>query len=98
MPCLANETLTDLGCMPHDPGGFVQKFYTIGLGMVGGVGFLGIIYAGYLILTAQGKPLQLEKGKRYLASSITGVLLALFAVFYIKVIAADILKIPGFGQ
>jgi hypothetical protein len=98
MNCLPTETLTDFGCIPNNPGGFVQKFYGIGLGLIGGVGLIGIIYSGYLILTSQGNPMQLEKGKRYLASSITGVALVVFAVFFIRIIAVDILHIPGFGQ
>jgi hypothetical protein len=97
MACPVNETLTDFGCIPNNPVGFVQKFYGIGLGMIGGIGLLGILYSGYLILTSQGKPMQLEKGKRYLSSSITGVLLAAFAVFFIQVVAVDVLHIPGFG-
>jgi hypothetical protein len=96
MACLANETLTDFGCVPNNPIGFVQKFYGVGLGIIGGVGLLGILYSGYLILTSRGDPVQLEKGKRYLASSITGVLLVLFAVFYVQTIAVGIIGIPGF--
>jgi hypothetical protein len=97
MSCLASETLTDFGCIPNNPVGFVEKFYGIGLGCIGGVALLGIIYAGYLMLTSQGNPMQLEKGKRYLSSSIIGVLLAVFALFFIHLIAGTILQIPGFG-
>ncbi len=98
MSCLANETITDFGCVPNTPVGFVEKFYGIGLGLIGGVALIGIIYAGYLILTSQGNPMQLEKGKGYLYSSIAGVLLAVFAFVFIQVIAVNILQIPGFGR
>jgi hypothetical protein len=96
--CLPTETYTDFGCIPNDPVGFVGKFYGIGLGFIGCIALLGIIYAGYLILTSAGNPMQLEKGKRYLYSSITGILLAIFAFVFIEVIAVNILQIPGFGH
>jgi hypothetical protein len=98
MACLANETLTDFGCIPNSPVGFVEKFYGIGLGIIGGVALLGIIYGGYLTLTSQGNLMQLEKGKRYLSSSIAGVLLAVFALLFIQVVAVNILQIPGFSR
>jgi hypothetical protein len=98
MNCLPTETLTDFGCIPNNPVGFVQKFYGLALGLIGGAGLIGIIYGGYLILTSQGNPMQLDRGKRYLASSITGVLLVVFAVFFIQVIAVDLLHIPGFSR
>jgi hypothetical protein len=91
-------TITDFGCIPNDPVGFVGKFYGIGLGFIGCIALLGIIYAGYLILTSAGNPTQLEKGKRYLYSSIAGILLAIFAFVFIEVIAVNILQIPGFGH
>jgi hypothetical protein len=98
MNCLANETLTDFGCIPNNPVGFVEKFYGIGLVFIGGVALLGIIYAGYLLMTSQGNPMQVTKGKRYLYSSIAGILLAVFALIFIEVIAVNILQIPGFSH
>ncbi len=97
MDCLVNETLTDFGCIPNDPVGFVEKFYGIGLSLIGGVAVLGIIYAGYILMTSQGNPMQVRKGKRYLYSSIAGLLLAVFALVFIQVITVNVLKIPGFS-
>jgi hypothetical protein len=98
MNCLANQTATDFGCIPNDPIGFVAKFYGIGLGLIAGTAILGIIYSGYLLISSQGDPMQLAKGKRYLYSSIAGLLLAIFALVFIQVIAVDILNIPGFSN
>jgi hypothetical protein len=96
MNCLVNEIFTDFGCIPNSPAGFVQKYYNVGLGVIGGIGFIGLIYGFFLIQTSQGDPIQIRKGKRYLTSSLTGILLVVFAVFYIKIIAVYILHIPGF--
>ena len=97
MACLLSETQTDLGCIPNDPIGFVAKFYSIGLGLIGGIALLFVIYGGYLILTSQGNPEQLNKGKTNILYAIIGVLLAVFGFVFIEVIAKDVLHIPGFS-
>lgn len=97
MACLPNETPTDLGCIPNDPIGFVSKFYGLGLGLIGGLAVLFIIYGGYLILTSRGDPNQLNKGRTNITYAIVGLLLAIFGFVFIQIIAKDILKIPGFG-
>ncbi|MEK7502558.1 MAG: hypothetical protein AAB609_03455 [Patescibacteria group bacterium] len=88
---------TDLGCIPNDPFAFVAKFYGIGLGIIGGVALLFIIYGGYIILTSQGDPNQLNTGKSYIYYAIAGLLLAIFGFVFIQVITVDILHIPGFN-
>lgn len=94
-----NYTKTDFGCLPNfDPGTFVSKFYAIGLGVIGSVSLLFIIYAGYLILFSQGNQVTLQKGKRYLTYSILGLLLAIFGFVFVQVIAVDILHLPGFNN
>ncbi|OGH15015.1 MAG: hypothetical protein A2860_01030 [Candidatus Levybacteria bacterium RIFCSPHIGHO2_01_FULL_37_33] len=90
------EVSTDLGCIPNDPFGFVSKFYAVGLGLIGGVALLFIIYGGYIILTSQGQSDQLGRGKSYIYYAIAGLLLAIFGFVFIQVIAVDILHIPGF--
>lgn len=96
MACLPSETATDLGCVPNDPMGFVTKFYGFGLGIIGGVAVLFTIYGGYIILTSQGDPVQLNKGKSYILYAIIGLLLVVFGYVFVQVVAVDILHIPGF--
>ena len=40
MNCAAAEIATDFGCFPNDPVGFVQKFYSVGLGFVAGIALI----------------------------------------------------------
>ncbi len=89
---------TDLGCIPNDPVLFAGRFYGIGLGLIGGVAVLFIIFGGYTLLTSAGNPTQINKGKSYIFYAIIGLLLAIFGYVFIEVIAVDILKVPGFGQ
>lgn len=99
MACAPNEIITDFGCLPvFDPAAFVKRFYGVGLGIIGGVSIIVIIYGGYLILTSQGNPMQLESGKRYVMYAIIGLLFAIFAFVFIQVIAIDILHVPGFNK
>lgn len=88
---------TDLGCIPNDPVLFVGRFYSIGLSLIGGVAVLFIIFGGYTLLTSQGNPTQINKGKSYIFYAIAGLLLAIFGYVFVEVIAVDILKIPGFN-
>ncbi len=91
------EIMTDFGCIPNDPVGFVAKFYGIGLGFIGLIGVLFLIIGGYHILISQGNPEQLNTGKSYITYAIIGMLLAIFGFVFIQVITSDILKIPGFN-
>lgn len=94
--CSAGETSTELGCIKNDPVQFASQFYAWGLGLIGGVAILFIIYGGYFILTSQGDPAQLDKGKSYIYYAIAGLLLAIFGFVFVEVIAVNILRIPGF--
>lgn len=97
-PCPGNQTLTDFGCIPNDPGGFTSKFYGIGLGLVSAAAFLFILYGGYLILTSQGNPTQFNRGRGYVFYSIMGLLFAILAAVFLQTVAIDFLHIPGFSK
>ncbi len=97
MACLANEIATDLGCVPEDPIGFVEKFYGIGLGFIAIVALLFMIIGGYYIMTSRGNVEQLQKGKSFIFYSLAGMLLAVFGFIFIQIVTGGILRIPGFS-
>ncbi len=97
MVCLPQEVLTDLGCIPKSPVGFVTKFYSIGLGMLGGISLLFIIYAGYLLMTSGGDPAQVRNAKSYLFYAIGGLILAIFGFAFVQLVLVNILHVPGFS-
>jgi hypothetical protein len=86
---MADCTITELGCLPNDPIQFIAKFYSIGLGIIGGL--------GDLIITSQGNPIKLREGQGYVKYAIIGILLAIFGYVLVRVITVDVLQIPGFG-
>lgn len=94
--CTVNEVMTDFGCMPNDPVGFITKFYGVGLSLIGGVAVLFLIYGGFTMMTSSGQVDKLQKGKEYIFYSIMGLLLAIFGFVFIEFIAGSVLHIPGF--
>lgn len=88
--------ITDIDCVPTDLGGFVAKYYTYGLGLIGGVSLIFIIFGSYIVLTSQGNPQQLNNGKSYIGYAIVGLLLAIFGYLLVEVIVKDLLQIPEF--
>ena len=87
---------TELGCIPTDPFAFVGSAYGIGLGLIGGLSVLFLIYGGYQVMVSQGNPDKLNIGKSYIYYAIAGLVLAIFGFVFLQLIAVDILRIPGF--
>lgn len=97
MNCPEGQVVSDLGCIPSDPIGFVQKFYGWGFGLLAFFAVLFMIIGGYNIMMSGGNPEQLERGKSYIFYSIAGILLAIFGFVFIEIVTGQILRIPGFG-
>lgn len=91
-------TKTDLAgiCVSNDPIGFASDIYGYGLGLIGGVAVLFVMYGGFVILTSQGDPVRLARGKQYIFFSIVGIILAVSGLAVYQLIGGDILQIPGF--
>jgi hypothetical protein len=88
---------TAIGCLPTDFGGFVGIVLKFGMGIAGGIAFLLILLGGFQIITSAGNPEQLNAGKELVSSAVTGLLLIIFSVFFLKIIGVDILGIPGWS-
>ena len=96
MQCPEGSTLTDLGCIPEDPLSFAQKFYNIGLGLIGIVSFFFILYGAFLIATSKGDPQKLTNGKTYVYYAVAGIIFILLIFLIIKIVAINTLSIPEF--
>lgn len=89
---------TDLGVIQCTPTGFATSLYGVGLSFIGVVALLFIVYGGFLILTSQGNPEQVGRGKSYITYSIIGVVLAVGGYMLYQILAIDVIKIPGFSR
>ena len=93
---------TAIGCVPvlaNDNGvafyGFILKW---AIGIAGGIAFLLIVYAGFMIMTSSGNPDRLKAGQELLTSAISGLILLVLSVFILDLIGVKILRLPGLPQ
>lgn len=96
--CPGGKITTDLGEIPCSPSGFASTLYGVGLSFIGVVALIFIIYGGYLILTSQGNPEQVGRGKSYITYAIIGIVLAVAGFALYQIIAVDVIKIPGLNK
>lgn len=104
---LPGRMYTQLGCLGTNLGGFqqegaaagvVQALLNVVFSIVGGIGFLTLIYASFIIMTSQSSPERMNYGKKLIVGAIVGIVFSLSAVFIINLLASGILKIPGFSS
>ena len=88
---------TALGCIPTEPGAFTKFLLGFAIGIGGGIAFLLMIFGGLQIIFSGGNPDKVKAGKEIITAALGGLLLIIFAVFILRLIGYDILKIPGFG-
>lgn len=92
--CGANSINTAIGCIPvGDTNAFMGWILGWAVGVGGGIAFLLIVYASFMIMTSQGVPDRLKAGQELLTSAISGLIMLIFAVFILKFIGIDILKL-----
>ena len=96
-PLIENKTSTITTELPklQDP---VNKIVNASTGIGGVIAFILIVIGGFQIILSSGSPERVKAGKEMITSAIAGLLLIIFAVFILKLIGADILKIPEFTQ
>lgn len=89
---------TAIGCIPiNDQNAFLGFILKWAIGVGGGIAFLLVVYASYMIISSAGNPERLKAGQELLTSAIMGVILLVFSVFILKIIGVNILEIPFFG-
>jgi hypothetical protein len=99
--CESNGINTAIGCIPvlgNDSGTAFMAFilgWAVGIG--GGIAFLLILYAGFMLMTSTGNPERIKAGQELLTSAISGLILLIFSVFILKFIGVDILGLGAFG-
>lgn len=92
----ANDTgiNTAIGCISYiDSNKFAEFFIKWAIGIGGGIAFLLIFYAGFMIITSSGNPERLKAGQELLVSAISGLIMLVFSMFIFNIIGIDILGI-----
>ena len=86
---------TALGCVPVKVDEFVEWFLPYLFGIAGGISFLLMVSGFISMATSGGDPKKVEAAKEQVTAAITGLIVSIFALFLLKLIAIDILQIPG---
>ncbi len=89
---------TALGCIPTDPQGFISWIIEISISIGSGVTFLIFAGGGIILITASGDAQKIQQGKSLFIAGISGILIIIFSSFIYKIVAKDILQLPGFSQ
>ena len=97
--CGADGINTAIGCL-NVLGGqdqFLGSILQWSVGIGGGIAFILIVYAGFMIMSATGSPDRLKAGQELLTSALSGLILLVFSIFILKFIGVDILGLDKFG-
>lgn len=93
---------TAIGCINvlGTPEQFLGQILKWAIGVGGGIAFLLIVYASFMIMTSGGNPERLKAGQELLTSAISGIILLVFSIFILNFIGVDILGLNqwGFGR
>lgn len=82
---------TAIGCIPTHPLSFLLVFTQILLGLGAGIAFLLMIVGAFFVLTSQGVPERLQRGREIFTGAIIGLLTMIFSTFLLELIGVDIL-------
>jgi len=96
--CSGQAINTAIGCIPiGDTNALIGFILRWAIGIGGGIAFLLILYAGFMIMSSAGNPERLKAGQELMTSAIAGLIMLIFSVFILRVIGIDILKLGQFG-
>jgi TRAP-type C4-dicarboxylate transport system permease small subunit len=88
---------TDIGCLPDNPVKFAEKVYGVGMGILGGLALLAIMYGGYQIVTSAGNMAKVDGGKKYIYYALGALGLGIFGLVLFQMISTNTFHIPGFS-
>lgn len=97
--CSTEEIPTAIGCINvSDTNAFTASILRLGVGIGGGIAFLLMLAAVFMIMTSAGDPKRMQAGQELITSALMGLMLIIFSVFLLQLIGVQILAIPGFSK
>jgi len=92
--CPSGSINTALGCFYiQTPRVFIIILLRVGAGLAGGIAFVLMVIAGFMMMTSSGDPRRLTAGKELLTAAITGLLFLVGGVYILRLIGVDLLGI-----
>lgn len=93
--CSSDKVSTSLGCVPITIEQFVPWLLQFIFGIAGGIAFLLMVYGFILMSTSGGDEKKIQGAKETITSAVTGLLVCIFGLFILRLLAVNILQIPG---
>lgn len=94
--CGPESLSTALGCLPYTREAFVAALLGFLVGIAGAIALVTMLIATIQIMTAGDDSKKLQSGRDLFFSAVAGLLFLIFSVSLLRLIAGDIIKIPGF--
>lgn len=94
--CGQDSLATALGCLPYAYQPFVTALLRFLVGISGAISLIVMLTGVIRYMTSSGDPKQIQSGRDLITAGIIGLLLVVLSVSLLRLIAADILKLPGF--
>lgn len=94
--CGPDSLSTALGCLPYTSAGFISTLLSFLIGISGAIALTTMLVATIQIMTASGDAKKLQSGRDLFSSALAGLLFLIFSVSLLRLIAGDIIKLPGF--
>ncbi|BCX13916.1 MAG: hypothetical protein KatS3mg085_448 [Candidatus Dojkabacteria bacterium] len=80
---------TAVGCIDPSPVGVLTRLVQLGLGIMGGVALIQIIYAG--IMYQSGNEEKIRKAREQLLATLTGLAVLVFSVLIVQILGVNLL-------
>jgi hypothetical protein len=91
------QIYTGLGCIPTSTSGFTSALLTFLAGTAGAISLVLMLVATIQIMTGGDNAEQVKKGRELFTGAVTGLLFIIFSVTLLRIIAGDIIQLPGFN-
>lgn len=88
---------TALGCLSVETKGFTVSLLTFLAGTAGAIALVIMLIATIQIMTGGDNAEAVKKGKELFTSAVTGLLFIIFSVTLLRIVAGDIIQLPGFN-
>ncbi|HBC72424.1 MAG: hypothetical protein UX91_C0001G0128 [Candidatus Amesbacteria bacterium GW2011_GWB1_47_19] len=89
---------TALGCLQtSNPKLLIDQIIRWAVGVGGGIAFIFIVYAGFLMATAAGDPKRIKAGQEIIVNVLGALALIVMAVVILNFIGVQILGLGGLG-
>lgn len=100
LPCgVLKRIPTALGCVPTDDINlFVGWLLKISLGIGGGIAFLLMLWGVFKIMTGGDNPENIQAGKELITAALTGLIMIILSLYFLKFIGVEILELPWLGS